>query len=106
MENYIMGCDISTMKELKLFDDIPYKYIKDVINDDTENNRYPLALEVVIEELPTLSYALGGDAKRYKFTFLIPQLDDEGDGKEFIVIKEYKYKNEMEILIKDIGDDE
>ena len=102
-----MGLNILTMKKLGLFDNISYKYIKDVIHDDIENNRYPVALEVAIEELINPNNISRNYCKT-EFKFCIPQMDDESHGKKFSVIKEYKKDehNEMIKLINSIDDEE
>ena len=79
--NYLM---VSMMKYLDLFDNISYKYIKDIINNDDDY------IDVEIERLDC-------DRECYcktRFTFKISQgkvyvWDTEDTYKEFVVEKEY-----------------
>ena len=87
MENpYCLCLPISAMKQLGLFDNISYKYIKDIIYI-TKNVRHDdeFAIEVVIQERFEFP-----EYHKTEFTFIIPQMDDESDGQEFNVIKQYK----------------
>ena len=101
IENYCMGLSIKWMKNLELFDNIPYKYIKDVIYDDLENNRYPLALEVEIKELDCDK--IGYCKTQYKIN--IPQMG-ENDDEEFTIIKEYSNCGYYALLMIDLNKDE
>jgi hypothetical protein len=82
---YINFLFVSSMKKLDLFDNISYKYIKDIINNDEDE------IDIEIKDLDCDRF---GYCKT-QFTFSIPQLIDERFGEkyyedaEFVVEKEY-----------------
>ena len=72
------------MKDLDLFDNIPYKYIKNIINEDEDD------IDVVIDDMKSERVAYC----KTKFTFEISQgkmyiWDDEDRYEKFVVEKEY-----------------
>ena len=93
---------ISTMKKLELFDNISYKYIKDIIEDDEDY------YDVKIENLPydRVCYC------KTKFTFSIPQLIDERFGEKyykdatFNVIKEYNTSSYFGLMMCELEEEE
>ncbi len=89
---------ISQMKELDLFDNISYKYIKDIIDNDDDD------MEVEIEDLDC-------DRECYcktQFKFIIPQLYDERFGEKyyknatFTVEKEYNNSSPYALMMLDL----
>ncbi len=86
---------VSTMKKLDLFDNISYKYIKDIINDDD------VLIEVEIKDLDCDRF---GYCKT-RITFSIPQLIDERFGekyykdKKFVVETEYYGSSEFALIM-------
>jgi hypothetical protein len=82
---YINFLFVSSMKKLDLFDNISYKYIKDIINNDDDE------IDIEIKDLDCDRF---GYCKT-QFTFSIPQLIDERFGEKyyedakFVVEKEY-----------------
>ena len=88
--NYKMGNTeflmISQIKELDLFHNIYYKYIKDIINHDDDE------IAVYIEDLPCgkITYC------KMRFTF------EMGD-KKFVEEKEYINCSDFALLVKIIG---
>ena len=82
---YINFLFVSSMKKLDLFDNISYKYIKDIINDDDDE------IDIEIKDLDCDRF---GYCKT-QFTFSIPQFIDERFGEKyyedakFVVEKEY-----------------
>jgi len=95
--NYLM---ISQMKELNLFDDISYKYIKNIINYDDND------IKVEIEDL---------DCDRVcwcktRFTFEISQgkvykWDTEDTYKKFVVEKEYNCSSPYALMMCDLDEE-
>jgi len=90
------------MKNLNLFDNISYKYIKDIINDDDDD------IEVEIEDIDC---DRDGWCKT-RFTFIIPQLYDERFGEKyykdakFVVEKEYNGSSPYALMMIDLDDRE
>jgi len=91
---YTNCLEVRTMKELNLFDNIPYKYIKNIIerNDDD--------IEVEIEDLPC---DRDWDC-RTKFTFLISQgkdysWDSQDRYKKFVVEKDYNGSSPFALIM-------
>ena len=94
---------IKTMKDLNLFDEIPYKYIKDTIEDDDDYIE-----EVEIERM-------GSDRGvawcKTKFTFQINQgkvyvWDDKDTYKTFVVEKEYNGSSPFALTMCGVWDHE
>ena len=77
--------DISYMKQLDLFDDIEYKYIKNIIEDDEDY------IEVEIEDLDCDRIA----CCKTRFIF---ELNDE----KFIVDKEYNCSGAYALMMLDL----
>ena len=80
--------NIEQMKKLDLFDDIPYKYIKNIINSDEE------AIDVVIEALDCdiIAYC------KTRFTFEILQ-DADNKYAKFVVETEYNGSSAFAMLM-------
>ena len=72
------------MKKLDLFDNISYKYIKDIINDDD----YDIEVEIKDFECDRIAYC------KTQFTFSIPQLIDERFGEKYYEYKKFVVENE------------
>ena len=92
---------VSTMKELDLFDDISYKYIKNIINDDDDD------IEVEIEYLDCDRVAWS----RTKFTFEISQgkvysWDTEDTYKKFVVEKEYNSSSAYALMMLELQEED
>lgn len=89
---YISMLMVSTMKELDLFDNIPYKYIKNIINEDDE------AIDVVIRDLDcdTIGYC------KTRFTFEISQGKTD---KKFVVDIEYNNSSCFGMLMSGLYND-
>tara|TARA_R110000823_G_scaffold36930_9_gene100539 strand:+ start:1441 stop:1770 length:330 start_codon:yes stop_codon:yes gene_type:complete len=93
---------VSQMKELDLFDNISYKYIKNIINNDDED------IEVEIEDLECdrIAYC------KTQFIFIIPQLYDERFGEKyykdakFVVKKEYNTSSPYAIMMLELEDED
>lgn len=93
---------VSQMKELDLFDNISYKYIKDIINHDDDD------IEVEIEDIDC-------DRECYcktQFKFSIRQLYDERFGKKyykdatFTVVKEYNSSSAFALMMIELDEEE
>ena len=92
---------VSTMKNLDLFDNISYKYIKDIINDDDDE------IDVEIEDLPCdrIAYC------KTQFKFSIPQLIDERFGEKyykdatFNVVKEYNGSSPFAYMMLELDEE-
>ena len=84
--------NIEQMKKLDLFDDIPYKYIKNIINEDEET------IDVVIEHLDCdiIAYC------KTRFTFEISQGKTY---KKFVVEKEYNGSSAFALLMCGLDDE-
>ena len=99
---YINFLLVSTMKKLDLFDNISYKYIKDIINDDDDD------IEVEIKDLDCDRF---GYCKT-RFTFSIPQLIDERFGEKyykdakFVVEKEYNGSSAFALMMCELDTDD
>ena len=99
---YINFLLVSTMKKLDLFDNISYKYIKDIINDDDDD------IDVEIKDLDCDRF---GYCKT-QFTFSIPQLIDERFGEKyyedatFVVKKEYNGSSPFALMMINLYEDE
>jgi hypothetical protein len=97
--NYFM---VSQMKELDFFDNISYKYVKDIITNDDDS------VEVEIEDLECDRVAWC----KTRFTFSIPQLIDERFGKKyykdkkFIVEKEYNNSSAFALIMCGLEEEE
>ena len=93
---------VSTMKKLDLFDNISYKYIKDIINEDDYD------IEVEIERLDCDRVAWC----KTQFTFIIPQLIDERFGekyykyKKFVVENEYNSSSAFALMMLELYEDD
>ena len=92
---------IGQMKELDLFDDISYKYIKDIINKDDDD------FEVEIEDLPCDRD--GWCKTQFKFELNInvsggymPIMVD----KEFVVEKEYNGSSIFALIMRNLYDED
>ena len=90
------------MKNLNLFDDIPYKYIKDIIKNDEDD------IEVEIEDIDC-------DRECYcktRFEFSIPQLYDERFGEKyykdatFTIVKEYNSSSAFALMLCGLDEEE
>ena len=89
------------MKELDLFDNISYKYIKNIINNDDDD------IEVEIEDLDCDTE---GWCKT-RFTFEISQgkvykWDTEDTYKKFVVEKEYNSSSPYALMMCELDTDE
>lgn len=92
---------VSTMKELDLFDNIPYKYIKNIINRDDDD------IEVEIEDLEcdTIGYC------KTRFTFKL-NINVSGGcmpimvDKKFVVDIEYNGSSCFGMLMSDLIEDD
>ena len=80
---------IAIAKDLDLFDDIPYKYIKDFINDNDD-------IEAEIEDIADDEWKWG--MAKTRFTF---ELKVDGKFKEFVVDLRYHCNSPMGICIGD-----
>ena len=88
---------VSQMKELDLFDNISYKYIKNIIKHDDDD------IEVEIERLDCDRVAYC----RTRFTFKISQgkvyvWDTEDTYKEFVVEKEYNNSSAYALMMLEL----
>ena len=85
--------NIEQMKKLDLFDDIPYKYIKNIIEDDEA------AIDVVIEHLDCdiIAYC------KTRFTFEILQ-DADNKYAKFVVETEYNGSSAFAMLMGGLDD--
>ncbi len=94
---YIHCITVEEMKELDLFDDIPYKYIKDIIDNDNEE------IDIDIEDIECDKVGLF--LIRFKFQIVLPKgihyCDDCGGNKNLKVdlVKEYNYNSHYSHLI-------
>jgi len=85
---------VSTMKELDLFDNISYKYIKNIINNDDDD------IEVEIEDLPCDRVAWC----KTRFTFEL-KINVSGGcmpimvDKKFVVEKEYNNSSAYALMM-------
>ena len=91
---------VSQMEELDLFDDIPYKYIKDIIKDDDDD------IKVVIEGIDC--DRVGWCKTRFTFELninvsggCIPIMVD----KKFVVEKEYNNSSAYALMMLELRDD-
>jgi len=92
---------VSQMKELNLFDNISYKYIKNIINHDDDD------IEVEIEDLDCDRIAWC----RTRFTFEISQgkmysWDTEDTYKKFVVEKEYNGSSPYALMMCQLDTDD
>lgn len=94
MAQYTNCLMVSQMKELDLFDDIPYKYIKNIINRDEDD------VEIEIEDLECdiVAYC------KTRFTFEISQgktyaYYTKDTYKKFVVEKEYSNSSNYALLM-------
>ena len=94
---------VSQMKELDLFDDIEYKYIKNIIKHDDDD------IEVEIEDLDCDCDGLGWCKTRFTFELNInvsggsmPIMVD----KEFVVEKEYNGSSIFALTLRNLDDGE
>ena len=104
---YIDYMTINQMKEFDLFDDIPYKYIKKILEKDGD--------EMLDVEIKNLKCGRSGCCKT-SFTFEISLgkiwvWDTEDTYKEFVVEKEYMGSSNFALLmhnlyVEDDQDDE
>ena len=103
--SYINWLDVSQMKWLNLFDDIPYKHIKDIINEDDD------AIYVEIEDIPVEDDPCGYNKCKTKFIFelkinvsggSLPLYRDE----KFTVIKEYDSSSQYGMYMCDLWEEE
>ena len=93
---------VSTMKNLDLFDNISYKYIKDIIDDDDNE------IDVEIKDLDCdrIAYC------KTQFKFSIPQLIDERFGEKyykdatFNVVKEYNGSSGFACIMLELQEEE
>ena len=93
---------VSIMKQLNLFDNISYKYIKDIINDDDD------LIEVEIKDLDCdrIAYC------KTRFKFSIPQLIDERFGEKyykdakFVVEKEYNGSSPFALMMIELYEED
>ena len=89
---------ISTMKELDLFDNISYKYIKDIINNDDDD------IEVEIEDVDCVECDMVAWCKtRFKFEI------DLGRGNGVLkvnLIKEYNASSPYAIMLCQLDEEE
>ena len=109
---YLKDNTIKDMIKLDLFDDIPFKYLKDIIDFKTEDyKKYTdgiYDIEVEIEDLDCDRVAWC----KTRFTFSIPQLIDESFGKkyykdkEFVVEKEYNGSSVYALMMCGLKDDD
>tara|TARA_R110000751_G_scaffold239592_1_gene340290 strand:+ start:233 stop:556 length:324 start_codon:yes stop_codon:yes gene_type:complete len=85
--------NIEQMKQMDLFDNIPYKYIKNIINNDEE------VIDVVIEHLDCdiIAYC------KTRFTFEILQ-DTEDKYAKFVVETEYNGSSAFAMLMGGLDD--
>lgn len=92
---------VSQMKELDLFDNISYKYIKDIINNDDDD------IEVEIEDLDCDRDAWC----RTRFTFEL-NIDVSGGcmpimvDKQFVVEQEYNVSSPYALMMLDLQEEE
>lgn len=85
---------LTTMRDLlNIFDDIPYKYIKDIINDDDDT--YNIEIERL--DCDKISWY------KTRFTFEISQ---GLDSKKFVVDKEYIGNSIIGLFMYNLLDDE
>ena len=92
---------IGQMKELDLFDNISYKYIKDIINNDDSD------INVEIEDLDCDRVAYC----KTRFTFEISQgkmysWDTKDTYKKFVVEKEYNGSSIFALLMLNLYEEE
>ena len=92
---------ISQMKKLNLFDNISYKYIKDIINNDDDD------IEVEIEYLDCDRVAWC----KPRFTFEISQgkvypWDTEDTYKKFVVEKEYNSSSAYALMMLELQEED
>ena len=93
---------VSQMKELDLFDDIPYKYIKKIIDHDYDD------FEVTIEDLE-LDIPIPAWCKT-SFTFKL-NINVSGGcmpimvDKKFVVVKEYNSSSAYALMMIDLCED-
>ncbi len=92
---------IGQMKELDLFDNISYKYIKDIINNDDSD------INVEIEDLDCDRVAYC----KARFTFEISQgkmysWDTKDTYKKFVVEKEYNGSSIFALLMLNLYEEE
>jgi hypothetical protein len=106
---YLKDNTIKNMIKLDLFDDIPFKYLKDTIDFKTEDYKKhtdcPYSIEVDIEDLEC-KWKMWS---KTQFILTIPYIYevDEFDGiywntKKFKVVKKYKKKSEMCVNINNL----
>ena len=99
---YTNCLSVSTMKILDLFDNISYKYIKDIINNDYDD------IEVEIKDLECDRVCFC----KTQFKFIIPQLYDESFGEKyykdatFTVVKEYNGSSLFALTMYGLVEDE
>lgn len=93
---------VSQMKELDLFDNISYKYIKDIINNEDDE------IDVEIKDLECDRVCFC----KTQFKFIIPQLYDESFGEKyykdatFTLVKEYKGSSIFAFMMWELEEDE
>jgi len=100
MANYTDCIPLATAKWLELFDDIPYKYVKKLLEKNIDEDEYELQVE--IEDLPPF-----GNRCKTSFTFT---LDINVSGgclpimvkKAFTITKEYHNSSPMALMIMEL----
>ena len=93
---------VSQMKDLDLFDNIPYKYIKNIINEDDE------AIDI---EIRALQSDFRDDWCKTRFTFELTLgklnwFDADDTYKKFVVVKEYNGSSPYALTMCQLDEDE
>ena len=81
---------LTTIQYLGLFDDIPYKYIKNMIDKDDEDYYKVEIME--LEWVPNLK-------TRFKLTLSVYISQGIYIDKIFTIVKEYKYGSDVELVM-------